>query len=336
MPSILLLVWWPWSEHSISLRSWANIANICRSLGYQLHIVAGNQANQWSLVGYEAIFEPLLPSWDQSWTSLASILQEQKTLLTDVVVFPALHGPFGEWGVVQWLCESLRMKYVWCDGASSALCMDKARTKALVTSIWIPVCPWIVWYTRQPKPQRSNVVSQYSFPLFVKPARNGSSVWVSKCFTPHEFDTALDEASKRDTKVLIEQNGCGWLEVECGIVGYGTDIVVSSLGAITTPDFYSYDQKYSATSSATILIPAPVSDAQKSLIQRYAYDAFVVCWCRGLARIDFFVSSDGTIYLNEINTMPWRTSISLYPKMFEHDGMTPQHIIQRLIHCAMT
>lgn len=262
----------------------------------------------------------------------------ENTVLDCDVVFPVLHGKNGEDGTFQWVCEMLRIPYVGCGVLSSALCMDKHLTKVVLEAAWIPVVPYVVLRKgdRLSDEQKTMITARWR-PVFVKPARSGSSVGVSKCTSRDEIEAALHEAFGYDTKVLIEKGIIGY-EPECAVLwsSGSDDLIVWAVGRIINHhDFYSYEAKYLSTTHSTTEIPATIPDDLKDRIQTYAKKAFVALECEWLARVDFLVSDDSVLFLNEVNTMPWFTTISMYPKMLEAAGITYEVLLQRLVEIAL-
>ena len=260
-------------------------------------------------------------------------LPDHRIIQPDVLL-PILHGKNGEDGTVQGLAELLGIP---CAGPSllgAALTMDKDLTKRLLRQANVPVVDDIVCITRQKRPSYDDVVLKLGGVVFVKPSRSGSSVGVSKVVDETSFTSALDEAAKHDSKVLIERAVNG-REIEIAALGNG-DVRISTPGEIIPgAEFYDYDDKYNPGSSSTVQIPAELGPELTDELKRNAALAYDACGGHGMARIDFFVTNDGSYYLNEINSIPGFTNISMYPKMWRHDGIAYPDLVARLIELAL-
>jgi len=266
------------------------------------------------------------------------------------VIFPVLHGLNGEDGTIQGLLEMLGKPYVGCKVLSSSLCMDKVYTKIILKSCGIAQAKSMYLKKDEYKyfyiDDNFNIinydineliekVSNYlKFPVFIKPSNSGSSVGVHKSFSKDDFKDCLDDAFKYDCKVLIEEAIVG-REVECAVLG-NNNLIVSSVGEVISGDeFYSFESKYKSSKSSTI-IPVDLDKNIIEEIQSQAKRAFLACDCKGLSRIDFFVENEtNRILLNEINTMPGFTEISMYPKLFENIGVSYSKILDHLIILAL-
>ena len=251
------------------------------------------------------------------------------------VVFPVLHGPMGEDGSVQGLLELAGVPYVGAGVLGSAVGMDKDVMKRLLTAAELPILPWVT--LRNPAAADLDRCEALGYPLFVKPANLGSSVGVRRARTRDELRAAIDHAFEFDTKVVVEKGLDGPREVECAVLG-NDDPVASIPGEIVVdhPDgFYSYAAKYIDEHGASLRIPADLAPAQANAVQVLAVSAFRVLECAGLARVDFFLSRTGELYLNEINTLPGFTSISMYPKLWEASGVGARELVARLIDLAL-
>ena len=262
------------------------------------------------------------------------------------VIFPVLHGLYGEDGTIQGLFELIGKPYVGCKVLASCICMDKIYAKILFKSIGINTAKsmFLKKYMDKyvyvddffneiylKKEELVEYVSKYlKFPVFIKPSRGGSSVGVSKAKNTLELINYIEEAFNYDSKVLVEETILG-REVECAILG-NDDLIVSTLGEVLASDeFYTYEAKYKNSKSRTV-IPANIEDNLIEKIKEIAKKAYKVCDCKGLSRIDFFVENDtNKIILNEINTLPGFTNISMYPKLFISTGISYSDIITKLV-----
>jgi D-alanine-D-alanine ligase len=255
------------------------------------------------------------------------------------IVFPALHGPYGEDGTVQGLLEMAGIPYVGASVLGSAAGMDKAIMKALFRDRGLPMVDYMVRkrveWRKEPEQTLNAIEQELGYPCFVKPACLGSSVGISKAHNRSELPVAMDEAAKYDRKIVVEQSAEGFREVECSVLG-NDDPIVSIPGEIVpSSEFYDYQAKYHNDDS-TLLIPAPLPEATVQEVQRLAIASFEAIDCCGLARVDFFVSQDGAeVLVNEINTLPGFTSISMYPKLWEASGLGMTQLLDRLIELAL-
>jgi D-alanine-D-alanine ligase len=244
------------------------------------------------------------------------------------VVFPILHGTFGEDGTVQGLLELADLPYVGAGVLASAVAMDKEVTKRLLVERGLPVAEYVT-VTRGHQPDIN-----FPFPLFVKPANLGSSVGISKVKTCAELPAALDLAGQYDRKILVER-GIAGREFECSVLGSEQPIAAVPCEVIPSRDFYDYEDKY-LLDAAKLIVPAPLTPEQTSEMQRMAVAAYQAVECEGMARVDFLMeTASGQLYINEINTIPGFTSISMYPKMWEAAGVPFAELLDRLIDLAL-
>jgi len=256
------------------------------------------------------------------------------------VVFPVLHGPMGEDGTVQGLLELSGLPYVGAGVLGSAVGMDKDVMKRLLQQAGLPLLPYLT--VRQPRFARARAavlseVAQLTFPVFVKPANLGSSVGVSRVLSPEGLGAAIDHAFEFDAKVVIEQGLDHPREIECAVLG-GDAPLVSVPGEIVVdhPDgFYSYAAKYLDDTGATTRIPAELDAVEIAEAQRLSLRTFEALECEGMARVDLFLDKERKLWVNEINTIPGFTRISMYPKLMQASGVTPRELVSRLIDDAL-
>jgi D-alanine-D-alanine ligase len=315
------------SEHDISLASARSVLAALDPERYDVVTIAIDRAGRWELgevreleSGSAAETLPV-PSSDGTLAALGSV----------DVVLPILHGPFGEDGTVQGLLELLDVAYVGSGVAASALAMDKDLFKKVMRDSGIPVA-------RHHTIRLGDAVSNpFGYPVFVKPARLGSSVGISKVRDESSLAEAVALARRHDEKVLVEEFVAG-LEVEVGVLGNRVPPPVASLpGAIDTldHDWYDFASKYDED-GMRLIIPPDLPQETIELLQRRAVDAFVASECEGLARVDFFVrASDGEVVVNELNTMPGFTATSVYAALFEASGIGYAELLDRLIDLAL-
>ena len=255
------------------------------------------------------------------------------------VVFPVLHGPYGEDGTVQGLLELANVPYVGAGVLGSAVGMDKAVMKTLFIARNLPVGPYMVvlrpeWHGDVDAVTR-RVTEELRYPVFVKPANLGSSVGISKAKSEADLRTAMELALQFDRKIVIEAGIVNAREIECAVLG-NDDPQASIPGEIIpSREFYDYEAKY-LDDASEVVIPASLRDNEAREVQRLAIEAFRAVDCAGMARVDFFVTrDDGRIYVNEVNTIPGFTTISMYPKMWEASGLSYTALIDRLITLAL-
>ncbi len=252
------------------------------------------------------------------------------------VIFPVLHGKNGEDGTIQGLFELAEIPYVGCGVLASANCMDKVVTNTIFESLGIKQADF-TWcyagdYKKSPDKVIEKVESHLDYPIFVKPSNAGSSVGVSKANDREELKKAIVLASNEDSRILFEQTITG-KEVECAVIG-NDEPFASVTGEIApASEFYDYDAKYNDENSK-LFIPARISDEAMETVRKTALKAYRAIGCTGLSRVDFFVSDDGSVFLNEINTLPGFTSISMYPKLMAHSGRSGSGLIEALIDLA--
>jgi D-alanine-D-alanine ligase len=252
-----------------------------------------------------------------------------QTLAEVDVVIPVLHGPFGEDGTVQGLLELAGVPYVGAGVAASALCMDKDLFKAVLRDRGVPVA------SHHAIRLGDAVENPFSYPVFVKPARLGSSVGISKVHDESELGPAVELARRHDEKVLVEEFVAG-TEVECGVLGNQRPAPIASVVGEIIPhaEWYDYGAKYEEDGS-DIVVPARIPDAVAARVQELAVEAFVATECEGMARVDFFVRPGGEVVVNEINTIPGFTSTSVYARLFEASGIPYRELLDRLIGLAL-
>ncbi|QOL19510.1 D-alanine--D-alanine ligase family protein [Candidatus Bodocaedibacter vickermanii] len=248
-------------------------------------------------------------------------------------VLPITHGKYGEDGCLQGLCRMFNLPFAGSAVASSAVCMDKDFTKRILESAGIPIGSYITLYANE-RISYEEITGKLGVPFFLKPANTGSSVGVYKVKSKAEFDTYMPIVFQYDDKIVIEKYIPG-REIECAVLGNHTPIA-SVLGEIKpSHDFYSYEAKYLDPNGADLIIPAVLDENITQKVQQYALHAYKAMGCKGFARVDFFVTESNEIYLNEINTLPGFTNISMYPKLFEASGITYADLIDRIIKHGM-
>jgi D-alanine-D-alanine ligase len=255
------------------------------------------------------------------------------------VVFPVLHGPYGEDGTIQGLMEMANIPYVGCDVLSSALAMDKAVAKRLFASAGLAQTPSVLLmrpdWRENSDDAIATVEAKLAYPLFVKPSNLGSSVGVTKARNRTELGNAIDIACLYDRKVIVEQAVSNAREIEVSVLGNDQPIASVPGEIIPGAEFYDYNAKY-VDDTSQLIIPAPLTTEQTAQVRDYAVRAFRAVNGSGLARVDFLLDdATGIIYLNELNTMPGFTRISMYPKLWEASGVTYSELVSRLVELAL-
>lgn len=253
------------------------------------------------------------------------------------VVFPVLHGKNGEDGTLQGLLEMSEIPYVGCGVLASAECMDKVSTNIMFEHAGIDQAEFTWFYSSEYEEDAEKCIAMVEtalpqYPVFVKPANAGSSVGVSKAHNRDELIKAIEKAAKEDSRILIEENIVG-KEVECAVLGNKKPFVSIPGQIAPAAEFYDYDAKYNNAESK-LFIPAHISDELAEKVRKIAADAYIALGCEGLSRVDFFVTDEGRILLNEINTLPGFTSISMYPKLMAESGLDGSDLIEKLISLA--
>lgn len=255
------------------------------------------------------------------------------------VIFPVLHGPYGEDGTVQGLLELANVPYVGAGVLASAAGMDKAIMKVLFAARQLPIVDYIVVMRRQWQADErgtlDRVVGKFSFPVFAKPANLGSSVGISKAKTISELRDAIDLAAEFDRKIIVEAAVANAREIECAVLGNDEPEASVPGEVIPSREFYDYEAKY-IDEGSKLLIPAPITDAQTAEVSRLAMEAFRAIDGAGMARVDFLLSRDSnTLFLNEINTIPGFTTISMYAKLWAASGVEYPTLLDRLVALAL-
>ena len=316
------------TEHDVSIMSGKNVLENLDKKKYDIIPIYIDKNGKWYINNKE----------------IKNIVDKLKEM---DVIFPVLHGLYGEDGTIQGMLELLKIPYVGCDIISSSMCMDKVYTKCVLQKANIKQAKYIYiknenTYVNEEfeemKLENDEIVKlveeKLQFPVFVKPSNSGSSVGVTKASNAPELIKAIEEASIYDKKVLVEEAIVG-KEVECAVLG-NDNPKASTVGEIlSAEEFYSYDAKYNNAESKT-RIPAQISEEKIEEIRKAAVKAFKATDCKGLARVDFFVKNDtNEVYINEINTMPGFTEISMYPKLWEYMGINYSELLDELINLAM-
>ncbi|MGW0538645.1 D-alanine--(R)-lactate ligase [Streptomyces sp. NPDC003032] len=327
-------------EHPISIKSAQEVARSIDLDKYEPFYIGITQSGAWKLCdGPGPDWEsgncrPALLSPDRSVRGLLVLEQGRYSTIGLDVVLPILHGKLGEDGAMQGLLELTGIPYAGCDVQSSALCMDKSLAYRIARSAHIATPKfWTVAANDNIDPE------QLTYPVFAKPARSGSSFGVSKVSQKEELLPAVELARQYDSKVLIEEAVVG-SEVGCAILGNELDLIAGEVDRIAlSHGFFKIHQEKdpeSGSENSTFIVPADISAESRSLIQETAKTVYRALGCSGLARVDMFLKEDGSVVLNEVNTLPGLTSYSRYPRMMAAAGMTLTEVIDRMVTLALT
>ncbi len=345
-------------EHEVSLRSARSVIEALDASKYEVVPIAITKSGNWLAFAEAA---RLLPEGTQHQLS-SHVLAQTKTDVAIIgdpsrkglarldsdgkaepldVVFPVLHGTFGEDGTIQGLLEMAAIPFVGCGTLASSCGMDKVTMKALFLQAGLPICKY-TWLLRSEFETESDkvlrrVATQIGFPAFVKPANLGSSVGVSKAIDKKSLTHAIELAARYDRKIIVEEL-VDAREIECAVMG-NDDPQASLPGEYVVHDeaarFLDYTEKYSSTGHVEFVVPARVSKAVAKRIQKMAVDAYKAIDASGLSRVDFFLKPEGQLLLNEINTLPGLTDVSGFPKMWEASGVPFARVIDQLIELAI-
>jgi D-alanine-D-alanine ligase len=314
------------SEHDISLASARSVLESLDPDRYEVRPIEIGRDGQWELVPAREQAEV-----GKGGEKLPVPLNGSPQPFEGVdVVFPVLHGPFGEDGTVQGFLELAGVAYVGAGVTASALCMDKDLFKAVMRDKGIPVVDSVTVLERH----RNRVENPFGFPVVVKPARLGSSVGISIAKTPEELRRAIDLAFEHDEKILVEEY-CAGIEVECSVLG--NDSPIASIPGEIVPlvsDWYDFSAKYDE-GGMDLIVPPRLDDDTIARVQELAVAAFVASDCEGMARVDFFVRDDGEVVVNELNTIPGFTATSVYAKLFEASGIPYGELLDKLVDLAL-
>ncbi len=336
------------TEHDVSVVSATSIIKNLDKEKYEIYPIYISQNGQWHLYA-KPIHEIEVLTVGDIVQPIEKIENELTYLKEMDIIFPALHGLYGEDGTIQGLLELLKKKYVGCRVLGSSVCMDKAYTKVILNAAQIPQAKYIYIkadkgnyrYIDQDFNEEINnidqiiqkVENQLGYPVFVKPSNSGSSVGIQKAKNKEELKEAIKNAEKYDIKILIEEEILG-REVECAVLG-NEDVKATCIGEILpAEEFYTFDAKYKNAQSR-VVIPANIEKQKQEEIKSLAIKAFKAVDGKGLSRVDFFIENEtGKVIINEINTLPGFTQISMYPKLWEASGLNYTQLLDELIKIA--
>lgn len=334
------------AEHEVSLQSARNVIEALDKEKYEVVPIGINKAGKWLLSNTSNYLlntnNPELIQLNKSKKEVGLVVQSAGTLTTIHsreshgkldVVFPVLHGPYGEDGSIQGLLKLAGVPFVGAGVLGSAIGMDKDVMKRLLKAANISVAKFLVVQSHE-KISFKEAKKALGMPVFIKPANLGSSVGVNKAKDEKSFKKALKDAFQYDSKVLIEEAIVG-REIECSVMGNERPIASVPGEVILHHEFYSYDAKYIDEKGASLEIPAKLPKAEIKRVQQLAVSAFKVLNCEGMARVDFFLKKNGEVLVNEINTIPGFTSISMYPKLWEASGISYPKLLDKLVQFAI-
>ena len=338
------------SEHEVSLASAKNVMEALRQAGNEITSIGISaegrwlsQPDAWLRLTAQSQGEPRNPEQESLAARypspvLRELLDEQHLPPVDVI-FPVLHGPYGEDGTVQGLLEMANLPYVGSGVLGSAVAMDKDVARKLFACHGLPQVRYLTvrrhTWRQAPEAEIDRIEATLPYPLFVKPANLGSSVGVSKARDRRQLQAAIELATRYDSKLLVEAAVPHAREIEVSVLGNDEPEASVAGEIIPANEFYDYNAKYESAGSQ-LLIPALLDEATMQRVQSLAVQAFQALDCAGLARVDFLVAGDnGGIYLNEVNTMPGFTRISMYPKLWEASGLAYPDLVHRLLELAI-
>ncbi|WP_074012738.1 D-alanine--D-alanine ligase [Candidatus Sodalis sp. SoCistrobi] len=337
------------TEHEVSLRSSMNVIRAIDRQKYDLTLIGVDKHGRWTLCDEQDYLlnadDPAAIRLAPARCYLAVVPGQSGAQLIDAangqplpsidVAFSVLHGASGEDGSVQGLLRVLNIPYTGPDVLGSAVCMDKDMTKRVLRDAGVPVTPSVTLLrTGSAAPDVDAIIGQLGLPLFIKPASQGSSVGVSKVTDRAGFEAALALAFRYDAKVLVEQ-GISGREIETAVLGNDSPEVSVCGEILANDEFYAYDTKYLKGAQAGLVIPAALPASVADALRQMAREAYLALGCSVMARVDFFLTDQGEILLNEVNTLPGFTSISMYPKLWEASGLDYPALVDRLITLAL-
>ena len=337
------------AEHEVSLQSAKNVSEAIDKTKYDVILIGIDREGHWYLNESSHFLlhadDPAQISMKHRNIKLAMIpgsasnpifpLKGEKSIGELDVIFPILHGPYGEDGTVQGLLRMVDIPFVGADVLGSAVSMDKDVMKRLLHEANIPQAAFLsLTAVEKDNIDFEKVKLTTGIPCFVKPANMGSSVGISKVHNEEDFEPALKKAFEFDDKIVIEQNIDG-REIECSVLGNESPIASLPGEVISSHEFYSYEAKYLDQNGARFQVPATLSEEIIRQIQELAIKTFKVLNCDGMARVDFFLKGNDEIFVSELNSIPGFTKISMYPKLWEASGILYQELLDRLIQLAL-
>jgi len=336
------------TEHEVSKMSAATIMAALDEEKYFILPVYITKEGRWFLydgprdniknLSWEKFATPAILSPDTSHGGILRLVGDKFKVMPVDVIFPVLHGKNGEDGTIQGLFELAGIPYVGCGVLASAVAMDKAFANQIARKLGIKQADWLEFpkseINKDIEAVAKHIRYKIGYPCFVKPANTGSSVGISKAKNKKELIEALYEAAKHDKKIVVEKSIAG-RELECAVIG-NEEPVASGVGEIvvTQHEFYSYEAKYNCNTTKT-LVSADIPADVKSKVQEISLQIYKALGCAGLSRVDFFLTPEGEVFFNEINTMPGFTHISMYPMLWSPEGVTTAELVDRLVSYAL-
>lgn len=335
------------AEHEVSLQSAKNVVDAIDKNKYEVSLIGIDKSGRWVLPNQSQFLlnerDPKLIKLNEENKQSVTFIPQSDGELTNLtndelhteidVVFPILHGPFGEDGTVQGLLKLANIPFVGAGVLGSAVGMDKDVMKRLLRDANIPIAKFLV-FKKGDVVYFEEVKKELGVPLFIKPANMGSSVGVSKVKNKEEFDKAIKDSFYYDTKIIIEETIVG-REIECSVLGNQDPIASVPGETLPNHEFYSYEAKYIDENGATLKIPADIPEETKKKIRELAVKTFKTLECEGLGRVDFFLKENGELFVIEINTIPGFTKISMYPQLWEASGISYTDLIDQLLQLAI-
>lgn len=335
------------AEHEVSLQSAKNIVEAIDPGKYDVVLIGIDREGRWHLADGSHFLlnasDPRRIEMESTRRDVALVPGERADLLEirprdalqpPDVIFPVLHGPLGEDGTVQGLLRLAHIPFVGAGVLGSAIAMDKDVAKRLLAQAEIPVAAYVTVHAHEVPPSFEELTRRLGRPLFVKPANMGSSVGVEKVDDPEALSRALASAFSFDSKVLVEEYVEG-REIECAVLGNERPEASIPGEIVPRHEFYSYEAKYLDDEGADLRVPADLDDATTRRVQELAIRTFRVLCCEGMARVDFFLRHEGKLVVNELNSIPGFTRISMYPKLWEASGIGYSELIDRLLQLAL-
>lgn len=337
------------AEHEVSLQSAKNIIEAIDKKKYEVVLIGIDKKGQWYLSEASRLLlhadNPKLIKLNKTNDNVALVPGKNEKQLISLsnyqpagpidIVFPVLHGPFGEDGTVQGLLKLANVPFVGASVLGSAVAMDKDVAKRLLRDAGIPTAKFLVFnQSMLDEIYFTEIKGQLGLPFFIKPANLGSSVGIHKIKNRKQFDDVAKDAFKYDSKILFEEYIEG-REIECSVLGNDDPIASVPGEVIPQHEFYSYEAKYIDENGAILEIPAKLPESVIKKVKELAVKAFKVLCCEGMARVDFFLRDNKEVIVNELNTIPGFTKISMYPKLWEVSGISYTELIDRLIQLAL-
>lgn len=337
------------AEHEVSLQSAKNIVEAIDKTKFDVTLLGIDKQGQWHINDASSYLlnanDPARIALRPSDVTLAQVPGKVSQQLIDAgngqplpgidVIFPIVHGTLGEDGSLQGMLRMANLAYVGSDVLGSAACMDKDVTKRLLRDAGLAIAPFVtLTRANRDKISFADIESRLGLPLFVKPANQGSSVGVSKVTSEAQYHTAVALAFEFDHKVVVEK-GIKGREIECAVLGNDFPEASTCGEIVLNSEFYAYDTKYIDDNGARVVIPADIDSAVNDKVRAIAVQAYQTLGCSGMARVDVFLTEDNDVIINEINTLPGFTNISMYPKLWQASGLDYTSLITRLIELAL-